>query len=76
MTDIEEDALVEHQAVSPPVGRDQRDAAARRFGGTTRQAARVRKGDLAAAWPLRPEQHAEQRRDARTFESGEADDFS
>ena len=72
------DARVEHQALPPAVGGDEADAAPRRRG--RRRAAAPAPSAIArpspARRPSRAEQHPEQRRHARSLETGEADDLA
>src|SRR5215213_5436358 len=76
MAEIEDDALVEHQPVTPPVGRHEADAATGGGGGVVREPPAVGEDSLAGSRSFAPEQHGEQVGRAGTFDTGEADNLT
>src|SRR3954453_9042324 len=73
MAEIEDDALVEHQPVTPPVGRHEADAATGGGGGVVREPPAVGEDSLAGSRSFAPEQHGEQVGRPGTFYTGESD---
>ena len=74
--DVRRDARLEHQALAAAVGRDEADPRRAAAVGESGRAPSIGERDLAGTRPSRAEEHAEQRRDARALETGQADDLA